>query len=305
MYPKPGPCVCAPACTTISQSAADCACVWSVGARNLFEVAQELQQQQHQQQQQQHQQELQQQQQQQQGPQQEQQEPQQQQQQQQAPAYVLVVVDSTWRQAREMFDALQPWLLGPGGMGGQQVQLPTQQQQQEQEQQQQQQRGVEVTGQPPSPTAAGAAGASADTLGLPASSGHAEGTAAPIAAAVGTTAAATAGIQGEVPAPPPAAAAAGGVSPPSSAVLLQRDSSCRLRTEPAEGTCSTLEAIAAAVAILECDVGLFDCCMKPLRLLTQQQAEFDPAVAARVRPGGSGVVKNRSKLGMRGRLHAR
>jgi hypothetical protein len=84
--------------------------------------------------------------------------------------------------------------------------------------------------------------------------------------------------------------------------LIARDSNSRIRTEPAEGCCSTLEAAAAAVALLEGDAGLFDVLMKPLRLVTQQQAGFDPAVAARVQPGGSGVVKTKRCLGMRGRL---
>jgi hypothetical protein len=68
--------------------------------------------------------------------------------------------------------------------------------------------------------------------------------------------------------------------------------------------CTTLEAAAAAVAILEGDPGLFDVVMKPLRFVTAQQAGFDPAIAARLAPGGSGVVQSKRKLGMRNRLMA-
>lgn len=64
----------------------------------------------------------------------------------------------------------------------------------------------------------------------------------------------------------------------------------------------TAEAVAAAVALLDGDEGLLDVCMAPLRLMTQQQAAYDPAVAARMQPGGRCVVRSRSKLGMAGRL---
>lgn len=142
-------------------------------------------------------------------------------------SYVLLVVDGTWRQAREMFDDMQPWLMRPQGPG-RQVQLPGQQQQQQH---------------------------------------HPDLTLAE--------------------------------TPPT---LLQRDSHSRLRTEPAEGTCSTLEAVAAAVAVLEGDTLLFETLMRPLRLLTHHQAQYDPAVAARLQPGGSGVVAHKKRLGMRNRL---
>jgi hypothetical protein len=156
---------------------------------------------------------------------------------------VLLLVDGTWRQAKEMFDALQTWLLKPEGPG-QQVQLPTQQQQQQQQQQ--------VFG-------------CADKADLPV-----------------------------------AAAAADQLQ--STAALWLRDTASRIRTEPAEGACTTLEATAAAVAILEGDPALFDIVMKPLRLVTAQQAGFDPAIAARLAPGGSGVAQSKKKLGMRNRL---
>lgn len=88
----------------------------------------------------------------------------------------------------------------------------------------------------------------------------------------------------------------------STAEQQQHDVECKLRTEPAPGCCSTAEAVAAAVALLEGDPQLFDVLMAPLRLLTQHQAAFDPAVAARAQPGGSGVVAHKKKLGMRGRV---
>lgn len=84
--------------------------------------------------------------------------------------------------------------------------------------------------------------------------------------------------------------------------MQQRDIGSKLRTEPAEGLCTTLEAIAAAVALLEDNAELFSTCMAPLRLLTQHQAAFDPAVAARLQSGGSGVVTSKRQSGMRGRL---
>jgi hypothetical protein len=40
----------------------------------------------------------------------------------------------------------------------------------------------------------------------------------------------------------------------------------------------------------------------PLRLLTQHQAGFNPAVAARVAPGGRGVVQSKRRMGMGNRL---
>ncbi len=75
-----------------------------------------------------------------------------------------------------------------------------------------------------------------------------------------------------------------------------------LRTEPAEGCCTTLEAVAAAVSLLEGQPSLFETIVAPLRLLTQHQAGFDPAVAARVQPGGSGVVQSKKRMGMGNRL---
>lgn len=168
-----------------------------------------------------------------------------------SPAYVLLLVDGTWQQAKEMFDAAAVWLLPPEGPG-QQVQLPKQQQQQQQEQEQEQDHSAGKTS---------------------------------LQQAAEDDAAATA----QVP------------------LLLQRDSGARIRTEPAEGTCSTLEAVAAAVSMLEgggaqSQAVLFDALMTPLRLVTEQQAAFDPAVAARLQPGASGVVQSKRKMGMRRRL---
>jgi hypothetical protein len=100
----------------------------------------------------------------------------------------------------------------------------------------------------------------------------------------------------------PAAAPAGAAGPAVPSPLHQRDAASKLRTQPAEGCCTTLEAAAAALTILECQPGLFDQVVAPLRLLTQQQAGFNPAVAARVAPGGTGVVQSKRRMGMGNRL---
>jgi hypothetical protein len=64
---------------------------------------------------------------------------------------------------------------------------------------------------------------------------------------------------------------------------------------------SILEA-AVSEAQQQSAADLFDVLMRPLRLVTEQQAAFDPAVAARLQPGASGVVQSKRKMGMRRRL---
>jgi hypothetical protein len=124
---------------------------------------------------------------------------------------VLLVVDGTWRQAREMCDALTGWLAEPGQaqrLRVQRVQLPCTQDQQQQQQE-------------------------------------------------------------------------------SGGPALQRDACSRLRTEPVEGLCTTLEAVASAVCLCELEAGraLYEACMAPLQLMTTQQAQRDPAVAERLEGG--------------------
>ncbi len=56
---------------------------------------------------------------------------------------------------------------------------------------------------------------------------------------------------------------------------------CLIRKEPVEGFLTTHEAICRALAALEDDEGVGEVLVGPLRLMTQHQARFDPAVAAR------------------------
>ncbi|KAF6261433.1 hypothetical protein COO60DRAFT_1699852 [Scenedesmus sp. NREL 46B-D3] len=166
-------------------------------------------------------------------------------------AYVLVVVDGTWQQAKEMFSVLQPWLLGPSGCAVQ-VQLP-----------------LTCT----------------------------QGSSA--AAAGGTTVQHSPSIE-QPPAVPKeqqtkqssrisrAAAAAADAAAGVASLSLQPDPTCRLRTEPHEGCTTTYEAIAQAVSHLEAQcwqqqqqqqADLLARLLRPLQLMTQLQASFDPAVA--------------------------
>jgi hypothetical protein len=108
---------------------------------------------------------------------------------------------------------------------------------------------------------------------------------------------------------------------------LQPDPSCRLRTEPHEGCTTTYEAIAQALSHLEAQcwrqqqhqrtdnqqlqqqqdlelqqrqAELRGQLLQPLRLMTQLQACFDPAVRARSQQGGSCVVASRARLALGG-----
>jgi hypothetical protein len=63
---------------------------------------------------------------------------------------------------------------------------------------------------------------------------------------------------------------------------LPAKGACLIRKEPVEGFLTTYEAICKAVAVLEgTQPNLEDILLKPLRKMTEFQAAFDPAVAAR------------------------
>jgi DTW domain-containing protein YfiP len=205
-------------------------------------------------------------------------------------AYVLVVVDGTWQQAKEMFNVMQPWLLGQGGCAVQ-AQLPL--------------THAHVS-------IAAAAGGTAAQHG---SSSEQKPTALPEQRRPRIA---------SMPADVAADVAAAGVA----SLSLQPDPTCRLRTEPHEGCTTTYEAIAQAVAHLEaqhwqqqqqqhCDAGqglqeqqqqqqqqaaLLASLLRPLQLMTQLQASFDPAVKARSQQGGSCVAPTRTRLGLGGAL---
>eukprot|EP00877_Chromochloris_zofingiensis_P012818 jgi/Chrzof1/7790/Cz02g36240.t1 len=80
------------------------------------------------------------------------------------------------------------------------------------------------------------------------------------------------------------------------------DPSCRLRTQPWAGCMTTFEAVARAVAVLEEKPCMLEPLLQPMRLLTQLQASFDPAVKARCQQQGTYVVDMNRKLGTRGTL---
>lgn len=215
--------------------------------------------------------------------------------------YVLVVVDGTWQQAKEMFGVLQHWLLGPGGCAVQ-VQLP-------------------LTHAHHSSTAA-AEGAATQELNACGKQPAALQEQEHIQSLSGNLA---------------AAAAATDVAAGVASLSLQPDPTCRLRTEPHEGCTTTYEAIAQAVSHLEalawrqqqqqcgdgqalqtaqqhCGDGqtpqseeqqqqqqqaeLLAALLRPLQLMTQLQASFDPAVKARSQQGSSCVAPTRTRLGL-------
>jgi hypothetical protein len=205
-------------------------------------------------------------------------------------AYVLVVVDGTWKQAKEMFNVLQPWLLGPGGCAVQ-VQLPLTHAQGSKaaaEQGTAEQQHPDSRKQQPA------------VLQEQQSNHIASGNGAAAAAAADVAAAGVAGLS------------------------LQPDPTCRLRTEPHEGCTTTYEAIAQAVSHLEAQswqqqqcgdrqelhgqqqqqqqAELLSRLLRPLQAMTQLQASFDPAVRARSQQGGSCVAPTRARIALGGTM---
>ena len=70
--------------------------------------------------------------------------------------------------------------------------------------------------------------------------------------------------------------------------------SAPLRTEPAPGCTSTLEAVARALGALEGDAALRDALLAPLERLVDIQARYDPAVRQRLCGGsGAGIATSR------------
>ncbi|KAK9787987.1 hypothetical protein WJX73_003228 [Symbiochloris irregularis] len=134
-------------------------------------------------------------------------------------AYLLIALDGTWTNAREMFNALPPTWLGADGLV-KLVQLPE-----------------------PS--------ANSSTVHLPEAS----------------TGLGTAAVSGK------GTAAQGGET-----LSLP----CLIRPEPELSHVTTYEAISRAVAILEhWDPSQLQKCLAPLRMMTQLQAAFNPAIHAR------------------------
>jgi len=75
-----------------------------------------------------------------------------------------------------------------------------------------------------------------------------------------------------------------------------------LRTEPAAGCASTLEAVARTLGALEGDSCLCDALMAPLERLVEIQARYDPAVRQRL-AGGSGTGISASRRAGPGLVH--
>ena len=149
------------------------------------------------------------------------------------PLYVMLVIDGTWKQAKEMFKAVLPLVLQPGGPGVR-VQLPAPSRDPQHHRQRQQ------------PEASGAAAAE------DAASAEASVDAGAAAAAAGS--AASSGAAGL----PPEAAA---------------DGPLLIRVEPMEGCLTTCEAAARALGCLEPRGGAVrEAILRPLAQLARYQA---------------------------------
>ncbi|MEW5301265.1 MAG: hypothetical protein WDW36_004134 [Sanguina aurantia] len=217
------------------------------------------------------------------------------------PAYILFVVDGTWRQAKEMFTVAAGQFLPPQGPAVQ-VMLPVDAPQ------------PHTQAHAHTPTTA----ASHPAASHPAASTHTRRAAAttrtlPTSPPDSSTAASTPAGSSAAPTASTAATGAedlgagcGHASPsdqdsnqagwgtglePSDGVAggameslpaLTPSSLCLLRKEPTEYSMTTHEAVARALGLLEGNAELAAMLIAPLRLMTMHQASFDPAVQARM-----------------------
>ncbi|CAL5224688.1 g7412 [Coccomyxa viridis] len=67
-----------------------------------------------------------------------------------------------------------------------------------------------------------------------------------------------------------------------------------IRSQPDTACMSTMEAIARALGIMEGDPSIVAALLKPLRLMTALQAEFDPSTHTRMQQGTGSCVTGKS-----------
>ncbi|KAG2447297.1 hypothetical protein HYH02_007627 [Chlamydomonas schloesseri] len=182
------------------------------------------------------------------------------------PAYLLVVVDGTWRQAKEMFKHVAGRCLPPDGPGVQVSLKPS-----------------DVLPLPPPAAAAAplnqAEGGAAVAACQPAEAGRAaQGRGSPGQDGARADAGAPADADVDAHANADAGSSGSGGDP------LQYDPNmpCLIRKEPVEGFVTTYEATARALGLLEGRPDLADTLLAPLRLMTRLQAAFDPAIRSRM-----------------------
>ncbi|PNW72370.1 hypothetical protein CHLRE_16g673169v5 [Chlamydomonas reinhardtii] len=172
------------------------------------------------------------------------------------PAYVLVVVDGTWRQAKEMFKHVAGRCLPPGGPGVQVSLKPSD----------------VLPAAPPPPPHAVEPGADAP----PPAASAAQAMAAAGAQGLGW------GLEQNGAAGVGADAAAAAVGAADEQLQYDPNMPCLIRKEPVEGFVTTYEATARALGLLERSPHLADSLLAPLRLMTRLQAAFDPAIRSRM-----------------------
>eukprot|EP00887_Chlorella_sp_A99_P008195 scaffold12.g8195.t1 len=219
------------------------------------------------------------------------------------PLYTLLVIDGTWKQAKEMFASLQPALVQPGGPGVR-VQLPL----------------VLLPHSPPQPAEGEAegccarlGGAAGEAAGAVAAAGGVEaallaaealaaGGGAPAAACDCAEAALLAAAAANGACPQLAAAAHVAAEPgDASAHGMGNGAQLLLRTEPMPGCLSSCEAAARALALLEPPPGGVAVCaavLRPLALMAAHQARFNPAAAVRQSGEASWFSTARCRMGL-------
>ncbi|GLC44497.1 hypothetical protein PLESTB_000066700 [Pleodorina starrii] len=169
-----------------------------------------------------------------------------------APAYLLLVIDGTWRQAKEMYRAVAPRCLPPGGPGVQVALAPS-----------------DLL--PPSGLRPPDRGGGQREAG--------RGVTVPLAA----DAAGDAGVGGTEVMGHDETTEGAAVGEESAALGYDPDMPCLIRKEPVAGFVTTYEATARAVGLLERDPALASELLAPLRLMTRLQAAFSPAILSRMR----------------------
>ncbi|PRW20396.1 DTW domain-containing 2 [Chlorella sorokiniana] len=211
------------------------------------------------------------------------------------PRYVLLVIDGTWKQAKEMFAGLRPHALQPDGPGIR-VQLPplaaAQQAHQEGAQQAEQDTApaADSCARQPGPAAADAADAAADNAQQHVPCSVVPGGPAAGQAAAGQAAAEQAAAE-QASAAQASAAQQGAVGGEGEKPLL-------LRMEPMVGCLTTCEAVARALGALEPQgSAVRDAVLRPLAQLAQFQARWDPSLAMRLELG-SGYSQSRCRMGL-------
>ncbi|KAG2494959.1 hypothetical protein HYH03_006894 [Edaphochlamys debaryana] len=161
------------------------------------------------------------------------------------PAYALVVIDGTWKQAKEMAQAVVARCLPPDGPGIQAALRPE-----------------DVL---PSGYGGGAGGGSGGAGG-----------------GEGGSRGAQEGVDGEAGAGAPGPAGSGPTPGPPAADPYHPAMPCLIRKEPVPGFVTTFEATARAVGLLERSPALGEELLAPLRLMTRLQAVYSPAVHSRM-----------------------